>query len=376
MPDFKGFDDWVPVFAGGVQIDSAGNAHDGDALIEKAVATFDPQSHEPPAVIGHPADNAPAWGWVAGVKAAPVKGVKTLLARFRDVEPTFAGMVRDRRFPKRSASFYPDGRLRHVGFLGAMPPAVKGLAEMRFAEGGAVTFEFADGEDRWAWAALARVLRSVREWFIAKEGKDAADSVVPEYLIEDVAGAASPPSASDPPAPPAGFNEGSQGGHMSFKERIKGVLSFMGIDASKIPDDALPDKLPENFQDAGAFSEADLAAAATAAEQKGRQAAAAEFAEQRRKQEIASFCEALVKGGKLPPSLVAGMPEFMGSLDAGQAFEFGEEKQKKTPFVFFKDFVEGLARMPLFAELATKERAGDGKGAEFSELDTGLTRHV
>ena len=32
MIDFKGFDSWVEIFAGGPQTDSAGKAHDGDAL--------------------------------------------------------------------------------------------------------------------------------------------------------------------------------------------------------------------------------------------------------------------------------------------------------------------------------------------------------
>ena len=55
----------------------------------------------------------------------------------KDVEPQFAEMVNTRRFPKRSTAFYtPDHPqnpkpgvwyLRHVAFLGAQPPAVKGL---------------------------------------------------------------------------------------------------------------------------------------------------------------------------------------------------------------------------------------------------------
>ena len=44
-------------------------------------------------------------------------------------------------YEKRSASFYPDGRLRHVGFLGAAPPAVKGLAGIAFGQ---------EDKDRWA----------------------------------------------------------------------------------------------------------------------------------------------------------------------------------------------------------------------------------
>ena len=55
----------------------------------------------------------------------------------------FAEMVQAGRFPKRSAAFYPDGRLRHVGFLGAMPPAVKGLKNISFGnDDDAIAFEF------------------------------------------------------------------------------------------------------------------------------------------------------------------------------------------------------------------------------------------
>ncbi|MCK4529320.1 hypothetical protein KAW18_18305, partial [candidate division WOR-3 bacterium] len=60
MKNFKGFDDWIEIFKGGKQIDSNGVEHDGDALIDKAIAVFNPGIHEPPAVAGHPKDNAPA----------------------------------------------------------------------------------------------------------------------------------------------------------------------------------------------------------------------------------------------------------------------------------------------------------------------------
>jgi hypothetical protein len=74
--------------------------------------------------------------------------------------------------------------------------------------------------------------------------------------------------------------------------------------------------------------------------------------------------------------MAAGLPEFMASLDAGAVIEFGEEKQKKTPYEFFKNFIEGLAKLPIFSELATKERAADGQ-ANFSDADgAGLTKYV
>ena len=68
-------------------------------MIDKAVATWDPAFHEPPAVVGHPRDDAPAYGLVSAVKAEEHGGKKILLAKFRDVEPQFADLVKAGRFP-------------------------------------------------------------------------------------------------------------------------------------------------------------------------------------------------------------------------------------------------------------------------------------
>ena len=58
----------------------------------------------------------------------------------------------DGRFRNRSVSLYGDldGRgpyLRHVGLLGATPPAVKGMAPIKFAEGDEITLEFQEQEE-------------------------------------------------------------------------------------------------------------------------------------------------------------------------------------------------------------------------------------
>lgn len=141
MIDFKGFDDWIEIFKGGEQRDSQGRVHDGDAIIDRAVKNFDAKTHEPPLVVGHPQNNAPAFGWVQELK----KIGNALYARFRDVVPEFEDLVKRGLFKKRSVSFYPDGGIRHVGFLGAMPPAVKGLADLKFMEGEkTMSFEFMD----------------------------------------------------------------------------------------------------------------------------------------------------------------------------------------------------------------------------------------
>lgn len=123
-----------------------------EADLQATCAAYDPTLHEAPLVVGHPAHDLPAYGWVqslrfneGGIDATPAQ-----------VNPDFADMVAAGAFKKISASFYlPDSpsnpvpgvySLRHVGFLGAQPPAVKGLRPPGFAdtEEGVLTFEFAE----------------------------------------------------------------------------------------------------------------------------------------------------------------------------------------------------------------------------------------
>ncbi len=93
------------------------------------------KDHEAPVVIGHPAENAPAYGWVESLDAVG----NTLFANLKDLAADFVEAVKQRRYPKRSMSLYSDGLLKHVGFLGAVPPAVKGLADVSFREDAGIT---------------------------------------------------------------------------------------------------------------------------------------------------------------------------------------------------------------------------------------------
>ncbi|MCA0405598.1 MAG: hypothetical protein LCH39_05550 [Proteobacteria bacterium] len=71
-----------------------------------------------------------------------------------DIDPEFADQVRQKRYAKVSASFYmPDAgnnptpgsyALKHVGFLGAAAPAVKGLKQAQFATAGEGVMTFGD----------------------------------------------------------------------------------------------------------------------------------------------------------------------------------------------------------------------------------------
>lgn len=143
--------DGIEIFRPGRHTDDQGIAHHfTEADVDGMAASYNPALREAPLTVGHPKDNLPAYGWV---KAVSRNAAGVLAITPHNVEPQFAEMVADKRFPKRSASFYPPqapnnptpGKwyLRHVAFLGAQPPAIAGLKDIQFSEddaGGAVSF--------------------------------------------------------------------------------------------------------------------------------------------------------------------------------------------------------------------------------------------
>lgn len=122
---------YCEIFKTGVHTSANGNKKEwttGD--LDKIVEKFNEKKPTTPIVIGHPKSNNPAYGWVDSVKRDGEK----LLATFKQVNNEFAEWVNKGLYKNRSISLYPDLTLRHVGFLGAVPPAVKGLAEYQFEE--------------------------------------------------------------------------------------------------------------------------------------------------------------------------------------------------------------------------------------------------
>ncbi|MDD2317957.1 MAG: hypothetical protein PHD57_11515 [Desulfobacterales bacterium] len=283
MIKFSGFDDWIEIFRGGEQKDSSGDVYDGDKLIDTAVATFNPAVHEPPVVIGHPETDAPAYGWVEALKKGFKDGVATLYAKFKNVCPDFAEILKKGFYKKRSAAFYSNGSLRHVGFLGAMPPAVKGLTDVEFGQnrGGNAVFEF---------------------------------PLEMETVFSETE-----------------FNEKLQEGIAREKNRLRAEFA-----------------------------------------EKERQAR-----REAQKQEIAAFVGGKIKDGILPPALAdAGLVGFMNSLDSDQVIQFSETGESKSQLNFMTDLINTFQRFPLFTELATKERAGDGSLLAEDKRDADLARKI
>ena len=120
---------WIQIFRTGTHTDSRGRTRQyTERDLDRIAKSYDPKKREAPIVVGHPASYAPAWGWVAALRR---KG-SVLEARFRQVAPAFRKAVQQGRYKKRSIALFPDGSLRHVGWLGGMPPAVEGMKDVKF----------------------------------------------------------------------------------------------------------------------------------------------------------------------------------------------------------------------------------------------------
>lgn len=146
--------EWIPVFRAGSHTDSAGITREWtEADLDVIAKKYDPVQHEAPVVVGHPKDNAPAYGWVEKLK----REGEVLYAQFKGLVPEFVGWVRQGLYKKRSISLYPDMSLRHIGYLGAVPPAVQGLPDHVFATASAVTIEVEAGEGRLAEGIFSRL---------------------------------------------------------------------------------------------------------------------------------------------------------------------------------------------------------------------------
>lgn len=290
--------------------------------LDRIAGSYAPDFHEAPVVIGHPKDDEPAYGWV---KSLSRRGDRLL--GVLDLAREFVVVLQKGLFKKRSVSLYPDldGKglyLRHVGFLGAVPPAIKALADIRLKDGAeSLLFEFkAGGIEPMSWKDLFK--RAVDEM-------------------------------------PEGGGEGGSGETSSALERSSQMEEMGTVQ----------------------FSEEDVRRLEEEAARKARAQARLEFAEESKRAEAErAACERkkaararvdlLVSQGKAAPAWVrSGLAEFVEGLPDGEenVVEFAEGS-KKTPREWFLEFLEGLPDVVDLSEAAGRE-SDPGSGGAAEKLD-------
>lgn len=316
----------------GRYLDASGTPREftADDLAASAAA-YDVALHEAPVVIGHPADNAPAFGWVRGARFDG----QALALDADQVNPDFAEMVKSGAFKKHSISFYPptDPRNpkpgvwypRHIGFLGAQPPAIKGLPQAEFAEGDqSITIDFSEVDPDGLVTTLRGMFRRLRDYILARDGQEIADRTIPDFEVDDLGGRITRPD--QPSAEPAPL--------------------FSEPPAAAPPEEESP--MPE--QQTGAPSADDLAAREAAIAEGERRLAEAET--QRRRESAAAFSEGLANQGRILPRHAPMVTELLLALpaDGEVSFAEGQISRKAAPEALFREFLESLPEAIDFAE--------------------------
>jgi hypothetical protein len=157
---------WIEIFRAG-DYRPQGKINITRQDLERVVRNYDPDFHEAPVCVGHPKTDAPAFGWI---ERLALDG-DTLLAKEKQVDPAFDEARKTGRYKKRSAAFYLDadgkvGGLRHVGWLGAQPPEVKGLKNLNFDDAGREFVELAFGEEETVGAENDKSIgEQISAWF-------------------------------------------------------------------------------------------------------------------------------------------------------------------------------------------------------------------
>ena len=325
----------IQIFRAGRQRTRAGESIEfTEADLARTAAAYDPAKSEAPIVVGHPKTDAPAFGWV---KKLIAEG-GGLTAEVDQLNPEFAEAVKSGTYKHVSAAFYSPTNpanpaqgsyyLRHVGFLGAQPPAVKGLAPVEFAAEGAdveAELEFSEEAEN-AGAAHC----------------EEAAGKAPEPQPESEEAAKAPGAEADlSPQPTDGENIFYRGQFNRF--------------AGLSPQPALHSGEGEPENDAQADKSAELSAREAALADREKALLAREAALQaeeaaRKRADAVSFAEGLASEGRILPRDRSGVVELLLALPTAP-LEFAEG-QSEAPDKWLRDFLSRIPKQIEFSELS------------------------
>lgn len=328
----------IKLFKPGKHVAMNGETYEfSEADVRASVQAYNPELHAAPFVIGHPKHDAPAYGRLQAIDFAD----GFMMGEPSKVDPAFAEAVNGGKFDRVSVSFYsptaPGNPVpgvyypRHVGFLGALPPGVKGLGSVSFGESDEGVISFGDWNDR----LIARMFRNVKNYLIETIGQEKADKVLDEWDLQSIT------EEAVRPEPPALIEEPSfsepQGGTMLTKEQLEQQKKDLDAREKKLKDQEL----------AGAHGA------------------------------HVAFAEGLVKEGKLLPAQqgkLVTILDFAASLEGDNVISFGEGdgKVEKAAVEMIKDVFTAFPKIIEFGELGNV----DDPGKQEKAIPANITQYV
>ncbi len=359
----------IPAFRAGTHTDMNGKTitFNREHLIATANA-YNKAVHEAPIVIGHPQTDDPAYGWIDRFEVVDDE----LIAIPTQVEPVFGEMVDNGRFKKVSMSFYepnnPNNPKRgvwypkHLGFLGATPPAIKGLKPIEFSEGDGSTFtvNFAETNTNDLLAGLKQFFAMLPLWIstLAKADvqEDAQEQAVYQPLLLPNFSEANHPKPVNPPV-------------TTEKETV------MSADNQPTPTPTTQAPVTTTTTPVAPANPAVAADPAVVAENEAlkKRLADMEKAQEQAKRdaktaEHVAYAEGLVTAGKLPPAQKDVAVAILTQLDNGNTtVSFGEGEAAKPLSGEFKALLDSLPVNAMFGEHATKNNAPHQANISYSE---------
>lgn len=314
----------MAIFKTGIHTDGAGQKKEWTLDdLTRMVETYDPAEHEAPVVIGHPLTNGPAYGWV---KKIGIEG-DTLWAE-TEIVPELDDLLQRGIYKKRSISLYEDGRLRHIGFLGATPPAIKGLPDIAFRQE-EKAIDLQEDMNEFTEEKEEPIMTKFWDWLTAKAKEEGVEINIPPQFSE---------------------------------AEMKATID---AEVAKKVEEATRAKEAE-FAEARSKLDAEIAA---------REKAIREAEAATRRTEIVQFCEGLLTKGTLTPAMMQhgmGMVNFLEQIAAIETtIEFGEgdTKEKQTPVDFMRSFLARLPKAIEFREIAGSDKDTGPKGGAGAKLD-------
>jgi hypothetical protein len=371
--EFSDFPEWIEVFSTGRWTDSAGNTSDWTLDDLKEIAeSYDPQVYDAPIVVGHPQTDSPAYGWVDALK---VEGEK-LLAKPKQVIDEFKDWVKRGLYKKISISIFPDMTLRHVGFLGGTPPAVKGLKTVAFTKKKA-GWQF-EKEIEMKFEDKRSAYLNPDGTFIGGFDGCVAHFMETKGLEKDHAEALCAYIGRKAGKMSEGTDDNKNKGGSVMREWLTKLREAVGSAEKELtPDPSI--KFTEVDVQAKVkeaedrtFAEAQKKIDAEKKEKEDLQKKLREIEDQKRKESVASFCEALCKDGKLTPALRKIIEPIMIAVAADETQIEFSEGAKKTKVDGIKDFLNELPKVVTFKEVAGG--SGPGSGGSASEKLSVLTK--
>lgn len=360
---------WHDVFFAGEHTDNTGKSRNYSREdLQQVVDNFTP--NKAPLVIGHPKTNAPALGWVTGVRLTDDDRLEVTA---NNVNVDFAKAVAAKSFPNRSISLVRTDKgltLRHIGYLGAVEPALEGLGwqfngadadpteTVEFSAEPSETIEFS--MEMAHQRSLLDMFSNMRDFFIEKFSQEDADRVVPKWSLDWMREALTreevrKETSEDPLTPE--FSK------PKTEEPAVTTYTQEQLDAA----------IQQAKDDAEASFSSQLSAEKSRADNAEKTLEEQAFAA--RVADCKAVVDAQIAAGHLTPANAAGLAEFMASLPQGddaQTFSFSKsdaETVEQSQYDFAKAFIGGLgATSPLGNEPELgSDKDLDEKAEEYSK---------